>query len=68
MPHSNYTDVYKGVRYEIKFFKFENGFTAEIHITDLPVIKDSDSLWATRDSAVISTVNEAHRIIDNLSQ
>lgn len=63
MSIPDYTDVYRNIRYVIKFFKHENGITTEIHIQDLPVIKDSDRLYQSRDSAVISTVNVAEAMI-----
>lgn len=66
MLHSSYVDVYRGVRYEIKFFSLEKGFTAEIHLNGSCVYEDSESLWRRRDAAVISMVNEAHRIIEKL--
>lgn len=62
---STFGDIHKGVKFKISFLKYPNGYTIEVHVQGMPVRKDDDNCWKTRDEARQAGIELAHQIIDN---
>jgi hypothetical protein len=62
---STFGDIHKGVKFKISFFKYPNGYTIEVRVDGLPVRKDDDNCWKTKDEARQAGIDLAHQLIDN---
>ena len=62
---SQFGDRHNGVYFKVLFFKWPNGYMTEVHVDGLPVRKDDDNCWTTKDEARQAGVELAHKLIDN---
>lgn len=68
-PHlleSQFGDRYKGRYFKVMFFGYQNGYTTEVHVEGLPVRKDKDKLWKSKEEAQLAGEALAHKLIDSL--
>lgn len=62
---SQFEDRHNGVYFKILFFKYPNGYTTEVHVDGLPVRKDDDNCWPSKDDAREAGIKVAHKLINN---
>lgn len=62
---SQFEDRHNGVYFKVLFFKWPNGYMTEVHVEGLPVRKDDDNCWRTKEEAQQASVQLAHKLIDN---
>ncbi|WP_139137845.1 MULTISPECIES: hypothetical protein [unclassified Pseudomonas] len=61
---SSSRDSHNGVAFTIRFFKYPNGYMTEVHVDGLPVRKDDDNCWKTKEEAHQASVELAHKLIE----